>query len=140
MVVPNILPTKNDHFGVFWGYHHFGNPHIGGDTNAPPKIKLQNYGLGSDLPLLGEGFLTVRSYCQKRVCLHFELANGCTPENSVGTQFCGGLVQMNFRIFRMGDVFFVPAVHFQGRSFGGISAAGQSQMSTWCGCHIICWA
>jgi len=71
---------------MFWGYHHFGNPHICGDTNPPPKIKLQNYGLGSDLPLLGEGFLTVKSYCQKRVCLHFELANGCTPENSVGTQ------------------------------------------------------
>ena len=22
------FPTKNDHFGVFWGYHHFRNPHI----------------------------------------------------------------------------------------------------------------
>ena len=28
MVVPNNhgFPTKNDHFGVFWGYHHLRNP------------------------------------------------------------------------------------------------------------------
>ena len=27
MVVPNmVFPTKNDHFGVFWGYHHFRKP------------------------------------------------------------------------------------------------------------------
>ena len=28
MVVPNNqgFPTKNDHFGVFWGYHHLRKP------------------------------------------------------------------------------------------------------------------
>ena len=23
-----FFPTRNDHFGMFWGYHHFGNTHI----------------------------------------------------------------------------------------------------------------
>ena len=31
------FPTKNDHFGVFWGYHHFfGNLHIPGTRMNDP--------------------------------------------------------------------------------------------------------
>ena len=26
------FPTKNDHFGVFWGYHYFGNIQMGKKT------------------------------------------------------------------------------------------------------------
>ena len=35
------FPTKNDHFGVFWGYHHFRKPiweHHG--TSTIPSLKL----------------------------------------------------------------------------------------------------
>ena len=43
MVVPNNFPTKNDHFRVFWGYHHFWkHPYIPknpGRIFSPSKIE-----------------------------------------------------------------------------------------------------
>ena len=35
--------TKNDHFGVFWGYHYFRKHPIGDPTKIPQKILAREF-------------------------------------------------------------------------------------------------
>ena len=34
---PWVFPTKNDHFGVFWGYPYFRKPDMGVSLNGAPN-------------------------------------------------------------------------------------------------------
>ena len=68
------FPTKNDHFGVFWGTTIFGNIHIDTINHHDPmgiliyfsiRLFLRNAGVGCDLSdseLLG----FIRGSCQTR--------------------------------------------------------------------------
>ena len=53
------FPTKNDHFGVFWGYPIFGNTHIWMERNGAP-CKFGNLGFCWDLEITGN----VVIYCE----------------------------------------------------------------------------
>ena len=47
------FPTKNDHFGVFWGYHHLRkHPFIFGHFLRGPVSNLEFITIGSGLTLV----------------------------------------------------------------------------------------
>ena len=37
------FPTKNDHFGVFWGYHHFRKPPYNARTHILPEKHVSSW-------------------------------------------------------------------------------------------------